>query len=508
MDLSQKIARWYSDLSPNKVGQLPDGLTALFGDNVRRMGGLGRGTCLLYACLTCLDPAYRAAKTDAKREMGLAWRKDLGQFLTLEEYAKIFKLDVTHPDTTRLHLLLQSEILSIDEDTGEADFLGQNTYQVIMAQKNVNLVMLRLLTDSVVCQQDPSDNMQSISQSPFDPTRPTMYICNIGDYHYEAMYIQENGERRYLFQPDDDIVDKVRKHYFKCCKRGEASSSVECAPMQAFQRYVSKNLRACVAPPNCEKHDKGSLIKIAQQCRIPGYGGDLTKKNRQWLCAQIRETRDKFVTSVADLSVALGVSQDAAMDLYERFGTGEKAMSFALDRPGEFQTWLAKRGESEEKSAASLAQLLPMAEEIKEVSSNYSAQRQILANYGFQPEAVNFIVGSFGGRIPADDAALLNAAMDAMEQFRPAPPATESEHVHKKQRKKAGDAEKHWKSALFKVRLVVALRKIAKNTEVLRELIDKLQSEQGIKLDATSAMLQGSTEDKIALLSTLVEFPE
>lgn len=202
-----------------KTNPMAGGLASLLGSSAptyQKTPTVQNGDCFFDAVLTAMDRSNGDFNMKKRAEKAVERRLAMAFDLTLATYVELFGGDVSCENTVHAFESFQAELSKIGDEYDQDDlseFVGQKCWQLTMKLLDINIIVLRSKKGELVTQQDPSDSMMHITQSPFDLTRDTVVLVNIGDRHYEPLVTvsDQNG----LHSPTSPIVERLRELYFQ-----------------------------------------------------------------------------------------------------------------------------------------------------------------------------------------------------------------------------------------------------------------------------------------------------
>jgi hypothetical protein len=105
-----------------------------------------------------------------------------------------------------------------DEIENPDEYLDERGIQLIMSTYNVNISIVHELTGEVNC------GHELVSNKVEDPlNRLNLVVYQTTNEHFEPMFHESGGYRKYMFANDDPIMENIRHRYADCCGENRAA---------------------------------------------------------------------------------------------------------------------------------------------------------------------------------------------------------------------------------------------------------------------------------------------
>ena len=175
-------------------------LYSWLGTKFYRQGVIGDGSCMIHAVLVDFgdNVQYEEGNRETKTLIAQKYRRALAKYLTEENYSKLSQADLKLDPSTP-----GSRQWMIDALTKKDEYLDAYFFQLLMNFFDVNIVVFR-------CQEEPY-----VYDNPYDPERPTIFICYVSNIHYESVFANVNKIAEYIIEPDTELGKKIAEYFAK-----------------------------------------------------------------------------------------------------------------------------------------------------------------------------------------------------------------------------------------------------------------------------------------------------
>ena len=180
-----------------KLYYLSPNIRKVFGNNFYTNEVPGDNSCFYHSVLYCISTDYKKANTQEKKLLVQDLRTILAEHVTQEYYDKEFSGFINK--NTLIHNLQNYGVWATITE-----------WKVVVDYMKINIIIFRQSTDSIYCGWG-IDN--------FNPSYKTIFILNIGDYHYDPIIYYNEYKLQSIFYSSSSIISDIINYGKNFCNK-------------------------------------------------------------------------------------------------------------------------------------------------------------------------------------------------------------------------------------------------------------------------------------------------